>query len=214
MIPSFSGKLPSPLPQHAPQGRADLRPVGDAHVRGWVDDAARREKLPTELPAAILQNENGPRSTFTGPDYQVGDRGLTMAATVADHLLGGIVPDKASAGSTGIGNMTRPTLKGAKSYVDGILGRPLAPDEVARRDFGVRPPAIAALERVARPRVLPPPPWLSAGGVEPVGARLAAGQPVALHPPAPGYGPLPRPMTPSSCAASWRSEFIGAGSGR
>jgi len=111
-----------------------------------VDDAARYQKLPTELPAAILQNENGPRSTRRTQVLQAGERGVTTAANVADHLLGGRLPDKVPDGSTGIGNVRRPTLRRTKSYVESTLGRPLTPDDVARRAFGVRHPTIAGLD--------------------------------------------------------------------
>lgn len=147
-IPSYSGKLPSPLPTHfyVPQGRTDLGFVTGAHVRGWVDDAARYQRLPTELPAAILQGENGPNATLKQQVFQAGERALTTAANLVDHLPGSPVPNKYAEGSTGIGNVRRPTLRRTKSYVEGTLGRPLVPDDVARRAFGVRLPAIAGLD--------------------------------------------------------------------
>ena len=60
LVPSYSGKLPSPPPTHpyTARGRTDLGLVTGAHVRGRADDPARYRTLLTERPAAILPSGN------------------------------------------------------------------------------------------------------------------------------------------------------------
>ena len=139
-VPAYTGNLPSPLQVmwYAPQGLADAFYVPDSEIRGWVDDAAHYHGVPTELFAAVLQNENDPNASFGRQVLQFGERSLTTFADILDRTFFDLVPDFASGGSSGIANMSRNALLGAADYVEDELGRKVIPDEVAQRAFGWR----------------------------------------------------------------------------
>lgn len=139
-VPSYTGDLPSPLQLmwYVPSGLSDAFYVEDDEIRHWVDDAAKYHGVPTELLAAILQNENNPDASSVRQMLQFGERSLTTLADILDRGTFGLVPNFASAGSSGIANMSRNALQGAAAYVEGRLGRAVIPDNVANRAFGWR----------------------------------------------------------------------------
>lgn len=137
---AYTGDLPSPLQimWHAPSGLGDAFHVSDQNIRGWVDDAAHYHGVPTELFAAVLQNENNPDASKTNQVLQFGERSLTTFADILDRASFGLVPDFASGGSSGIANMSRKALHDGADYVENTLGRAVIPDDVATRAFGWR----------------------------------------------------------------------------
>lgn len=139
-VPPYTGDLPSPLQimWYVPQGINDALYVPDQEIRGWVDDAATYQGVPTELLAAVLQNENNPQATAAQQALQFGERSLTTFADIVDRATFGIVPDAVSGGSSGIANMSRNALRDAADYSENTLGRAVIPDDVATRAFGWR----------------------------------------------------------------------------
>lgn len=138
--PAYTGPLPSPLQVmwHVPSGLSDAFHVSDQNIRGWVDDAANYHGVPTELFAAVLQNENNPNASTLNQVLQFGERSLTTFSDILDRATGGLVPDFASAGSSGIANMSRNAVRSGANYVENTLGRAVIPDNVASRVLGWR----------------------------------------------------------------------------
>lgn len=138
--PPYTGDLPSPLQVmwHVPSGVGDAFYVSDQNIRGWVDDAARYHGVPTELLAAVLQNENNPNASTLNQVLQFGERSLTTFSDILDRAAFGLAPDFASGGSSGIANMSRNAVHSGAAYVENTLGRAVIPDDVASRVLGWR----------------------------------------------------------------------------
>ncbi len=97
-------------------------------IREWVSDASKYHDVPPELVAVILQQENNPEASTLRKIGQYIERQGTTVLAALDKITGDIIPDKLAGGSTGIGNVTRPTLQGTIDYTEKTYHKPIMPD--------------------------------------------------------------------------------------
>jgi len=138
-IRSYSGNLPSPFPLmwYVPEADEAFKihfPASE--IRSWLRSAARYHGIPHILLAVIIQQENWPKAGTLLKIAQFMERTLTTASAITDEVLFDLVPDKVSASSSGLANMSRATLRNAVKYVEFNYGKPPMPSDVHYRIFG------------------------------------------------------------------------------
>lgn len=141
-IPSYTGGLPSPFPL-IPNMRDDgdtwpVATVTPSELRGWVQDASEYHGVPPAMLAVILQQENNPNASGMDKFLQAGERALTTGLSWLDDVVGDIIPDQFSRGSTGLANMSDGTLQETLAYhQQNFPGTPVVPGAVADRLWGM-----------------------------------------------------------------------------
>ena len=137
-IPSYSGDIPSPFPlmPYVPEAHEAFKIYFPAsEIRSWVRSAAEYHGIPHVLLAVIIQQENWPKAGTLLKIAQFVERTLTTISAITDELIFDLFPDRVSASSSGLANMSRATLRNAVKYIEFNYNKPPMPPEVQYRIF-------------------------------------------------------------------------------